>query len=277
MHSLSTKVWTFPPRSEEPKPVGAAQIRRTEQVHDVATFKELVVKVATLGHLNRRLFLLFRGQERHYSTMGGYVSLYPSIYRDGKTDKTLKKDERRDRFDKLELEAERLLDDHPKHSRATQRELGHLRRHPELQWAILQHYLLAETPYLDLTSSLRVAASFALLRDEDVATEGLIYVLGLPYPTGTITHAVDEDVKLVRLQAACPPSAKRPHFQEGFLAGSCHVDRSEPRSRHNLSRRLVATFRIVAPSSFWSPGRFDPIPRDALYPEDDEGFSWLGE
>jgi hypothetical protein len=104
---------------------------------------------------------------------------------------------------------------------------------------------------------------------------GFVYVIGVPYPTGTITHVVDEDLKLFRLQAACPPSAQRPHFQEGFLVGSCYVNDEELRANQNLSRRLITRFHIPHKSNFWMKGLFDPIPRDALLPKEDKNFDWL--
>lgn len=91
-----------------------------------------------------------------------------------------------------------------------------LRMFREAVWAVAQHYELWPTPLIDITPSLRVAASFALWGGQP---SGYLYVAALPPSTNSVTFDADQHVVLARLQAVCPPVAKRPHYQDGFLVG----------------------------------------------------------
>jgi hypothetical protein len=132
-----------------------------------------------------------------------------------------------------------------------------LRMFREAVWAVAQHYELWPTPLIDITPSLRIAASFALW---DGQPSGYLYVVALPPSTNSITFDADQHIVLARLQAVCPPIAKRPHYQDGFLAGrfpfmsldSNGID-EYPEQVSDLSRRLVA--RIVLTDSDEEPGR----------------------
>ena len=97
---------------------------------------------------------------------------------------------------------------------------------------------------------------------------GIVYVLGLPHPNGSISYYVEEQLRNIRLLSICPPEALRPYYQEGFLAGT-FPDRDPPTlsSQHDFARRLVAKFKIPK-AEFWS-NEFPPIPRVALYPAND--------
>jgi len=250
MHLIHEPIWTYTEGSQHPKRVRPSRIRKdTSDGHRVRTFTELTSKVANLGFLNAGWFLLLRGQPSDHHTGRGTVALYPSIYRNlpGKTSRN-KQVAQKQRFDELKAKVDALRKGYPSTPQYA-KELRRLDHHRELCWAILQHYGIALTPCLDATASVRVAASFALPSPAPVS--GHVYVFALPYPTGSITHAVDADITLVRLQAACPPSAKRPHFQEGFLVGSYHVDPNENRANQNVSRRLLAKFHLSDPREFW--------------------------
>jgi hypothetical protein len=119
----------------------------------------------------------------------------------------------------------------------------------EAVWAVAQHYELWPTPLVDITPSLRVAASFALWGG---MPRGYVYVLALIPSTNSVTFDADQHIVLARLQAVCPPVAKRPHYQDGFLAGrfpfvgldSSIVDR-DPKNVSNLARRMVARIHLT--------------------------------
>lgn len=89
-------------------------------------------------------------------------------------------------------------------------------------WAVIQHYELWPTPLLDLTSSLRVAASFALGLPKR-RREGFVYVFAAPNIADDL-FKMDKarDSLTFRLSAVCPPIAARPHLQEGYLTGNGH-------------------------------------------------------
>ncbi len=52
-----------------------------------------------------------------------------------------------------------------------------LERKKYIQWSILQHYEVTDTPLIDITQSLKVACSFAQLDNEN--SEAFVYVFGL--------------------------------------------------------------------------------------------------
>ena len=272
MYQLMGNVWTYTGEQEEPKKIEFIKIRKdTSKGHHVKNFFDLTSKVAKLAFLHPQWLLLFRGQREDYFTPKGLTYLYPTIYRDESDKKALRKKVKQERFDELESKAKRLLEEYPRHFAERTWEISRLKKHVELCWALIQHYEIAATPYLDVSSSLRVAASFALRESRS----GYVYVFAMPYPTGSISHFVDYDIKIVRLQAACPPSAKRPHFQEGYLIGSCYIKADNRHSKENASSRLLAKFFIDDKDSFWTKNEFDPIPEEALLPKSDIDLEWL--
>ena len=193
-----------------------------------------------------------------------------SIFRTPSRRMTLEKSEKIRRWKILEQKTKQLIDQYPLNTEEEKEAKRTLDRNKELAWAILQHYKKCDTPYLDLTHSLRVAASFATNNSKS----GYIYVIGMPYPYGTISHFIDQDMVLIHLQSACHHTAKRPHFQEGWLAGSYYLNKDCLKSNQNFSRRLIAKFHIDDTESFWS-NEFPRIPKKSLLPEDDKKFSWV--
>jgi hypothetical protein len=237
------------------------------------SYMELVDIVSFLSIMNKRLTLYFRGQMRDWA-------LRPTIFRlvwrslSGTSHKLPENPViLRLIWKHLGSEISRIVlstcEEFPMPRRAT------LRMFREAVWAVAQHYELWPTPLIDITPNLRAAASFALW---DGQCEGNLYVVALPPSTNSITFDADQHSVLARLQAVCPPVAKRPHYQDGFLVGrfpfmspdSNDIDK-DPANVSDLSRRLVA--RIIlkdanepSGSGFWS----DDFPRmsaSSLMPE----------
>jgi hypothetical protein len=143
-----------------------------------------------------------------------------------------------------------------------------LERYQILRWAILQHYEVCATPLLDVTQSLRIAASFASL---DTDEEAFIFVVGIPNISGAITASAEAGIQVIRLSSVCPPSALRPHLQEGYLLGEypemLGYDQKEFYKHYEIDfgRRLVTKFRFN-PKKFWKQSRsFPVVERPALY------------
>lgn len=230
---------------------------------DVATFPDLVREIAELSFHNPEQVLFFRGQSKEYlkDAKGGkkQSSFYPDIYRS--PSRPLPDKELAGRFDRLDELAKKL-----QVVLKTERIPGHekLLKFPELTWAILQHYKVCPTPLLDLTHSLRVAASFAL---NGSATGGVVYAFGLPHPNGSITYSVEHELLNIRLLSICPPEAQRPYFQEGFLVGSFPARRPRKYRSIDVGVRLIAKFRLPG-TGFWNTD-FHAIPNQALYPMND--------
>jgi len=73
----------------------------------------------------------------------------------------------------------------------------------------------------------------------------------------------------VRLLSICPPQALRPHFQEGYLAGTDEItDNYDRKTELDFNNRLIVKFEIPNESQFWGRG-FHQIPDTSLYPKSD--------
>jgi uncharacterized protein YutE (UPF0331/DUF86 family) len=146
--------------------------------------------------------------------------------------------------------------------------LRDIRQKTYVQWSILQHYGVIETPLLDVTHSLRVACSFA--QHDSKSDQCIVYVLGLPQVTNRISINSEDDLVNVRLLSICPPSALRPHFQEGFLTGTTDISWDfDDKTDLDFRNRLIAKFSIPTGATFWGRG-FNNIPKQSLYPVNDK-------
>jgi hypothetical protein len=227
----------------------------------VDTFEQLVEYVSILGFKNSRYNLLFRGQHQDY-LIGSkpQSSLYPSIWR-------LEPYERRRARERLESARLELL----KSELLERNEVRQLRAINERPWAVLQHYGLP-TPLLDLTQSLRVAATFAtrdLLKGNTPSANeyGFLFVLGMPNLHEGTTISLDEGLIIMRLQSVCPSCARRPHLQSGYLAGSFPTSAAWKHRSKNFAVRLLAKFRLPTRGKFWNID--NPMSVEALYPGKD--------
>ncbi len=251
------------------EPVRNHQIR-SDPGYLVRDFSELVSCVAQLAFYNENHVLLYRGQDDDYcNTKGGINTtvLKPTIFRPKRGATLLYAIP--DRFDRL-LRAEKLL-------AREWREKGledpdRIIRQRILRWAILQHYQVCKTPLLDVSQSLRVAASFAAL---DAKQFGYLYVLAVPQLSGAITASAEAGLQIVRLSSICPPSARRPHFQEGYLVGEYPEIQTVEEKRNyepyeiDFCRRLLAKFQLDL-KGFRKDKDFTLLPRKALFPGEDD-------
>lgn len=246
----------------------------------VSSFQELVEKVARLAYYNRDHVLLFRGQDSDYPNRGGNTSIHPSIlrgYRNLRHDSWI--NELHLRFEKLKRAETELVECWRSRSLP---DLHRLQNHRSLRWAILQHYEVCPTPLLDVTHSLRVAASFASHGTSGKKqTAAYFYVLAVPQISGAITASAEAELQIFRLSSICPPAAQRPHFQEGYLLGHYpEIQSAEEKERYDLytvdfARRLLCKFRLDL-TNFWRRS-FPIIPKTALYPQKDDPLLEIAE
>lgn len=214
--------------------------------------------------MNRDYVLLFRGQSKEHKSFQHNTTLKPSLFRED-AGRNPSEEVLRRRFERL-AEAERILVQ--AYSERGFRGTESVERYQIVRWAILQHYEVCATPLLDVTHSLRIAASFATASG---AREGFIFVLGVPNLSGAITASAEAGIQIIRLSSVCPPSALRPHIQEGYLLGEYpQMIGYEQKGlyRHyeiDFSLRLVAKFRFN-PETFWNPDDFPMVGHQALYP-----------
>jgi hypothetical protein len=240
-------------------PIQADELRAAEPT-PVATFTGLVRNVARVASLRHGDFIFYRGQTHDWRSKSGKTTIYPTLFRPPAGATALRTAE--------VVARKQTLDDAIAKIRARYRELGHtneLWRYREFATALLQHYELVATPMVDLTTSLHVAASFARGAGGDGA--GVVYVIAMPYPTETLSLYPRYGMALARLQSLCPPDARRPQFQEGWLVGRMPLT-AEKTPDDDLGGRVVAKYALPAGPAFWD-GQFHPIPQDALLPEHD--------
>lgn len=226
----------------------------------VKNYRELVEQVAKLSYLNKDHLLFFRGQKNDYRNKANKSTFYPTIYRG----EHITQQELNYRFDKLYSASKILVDLFKKYKIEG---LAEFRRKRLIQWSVLQHYEVTETPLIDITQSLRVACSFAQYKNEQESA--FIYVFGLPYYTNRISTNSEHDLVNIRLLSITPPQALRPYFQEGFLVGTEDITNEyEYKGELDLNNRLIAKFEIPNDNVFWGKD-FDKLPENALYPDND--------
>lgn len=275
----SQKVWTFAADRSDCHSLSNTGIRESD-AHEVYDYTELATKVAELQFRNRDFVLMFRGQPEDYTNRDGNTSLKPAIMRgptkaSNPTDALLK-----ERFERLQQAEARLVKRYEKG-----RLLGveRMRRQKILRWSVIQHYGISPTPLLDVTHSLRIAASFASIEAKRCAErEAYLFVLGVPNLSGAVTASAEAGLQIIRLSSVCPPMALRPHLQEGYLLGEypemTGIDQQQHYRHYEIDfgRRLVAKFRFK-PQNFWEDRAFPEVKRVALYPDVADPFFSIAE
>lgn len=235
----------------------------TVEAFPVKTFRELVEQVAKLSFKNKDYMLFYRGQSADHKNRAGNSSFYPSIYRGD----YLSNKEVQERFNLLKSAGKELVSLFESAKIEGYREV---KRRKAIQWSILQHYEVCKTPYLDFTHSLRVACSFAMMDNKE--EYAYIFVFGLPYLTNRISTNSEHDLVNIRLLSICPPTALRPYFQEGYLAGTDEITTNySSKTELDFNNRLIAKFKIPNNKDFWGSG-FNQIPKESLYPDKDPIF-----
>lgn len=242
-----------------------SQIREDEGF-EVSTYRKLLDEVAFVTINNRNYDIFFRGQGTDHKDKNGKSKIYPSIYRpprtkDGRPGTSIRMQEIDRRYNQLYA----LINE----SKGNADLMAKYKNDPltyfdEFHISQFQHYEIVQTPFIDITQSLRVAASFALRK----SSTGYLYVFGLPYPNGSISHYIDQNIVLVKLQNVSPVDAYRPRYQEGYLVGKYPIKR-EKEAGDNLARRMIAKFKLVNHNGkFWEPD-FTRIGDEVLFPEPD--------
>ena len=228
----------------------------------VANYKELRKHIAQLSYANKDYILFYRGQKEDYKTpKSGKSTFCPTMYRADR----LKKVELKYRWQKLnrasEIFVEKLRSKYPNKAHI-------IKRKRIIQWSILQHYEVTETPLIDVTQSLKVACSFAMLDNDN--EYAYVYAFALPYYTNRISVNSEHYLTNVRLLSVAPPQALRPYYQEGFLIGEDEFSETyADKDELDLNNRLVAKFKFRNNDAFWGESE-KALKKEELYPKDDE-------
>lgn len=226
---------------------------------EVSSYYALVDAVAFLSVMNKTLSPLLRGQTRDWPTAASIHRKVYTVALEG--DEAVKVEPRGEighYFSQLQGMESTVYDVLQRHGLPRWR---HMKSQPAAIWAVVQHYELWPTPLVDFTTSLRVAATFAMAFDAK-SKEGYVHLYGVPGLIGDLmTHT--GPVLAVRLNAVCPPSALRPHLQEGVLIG--RGDR-EPK----IASTPIARLRLDnSRGDFWHDEDFPILKRGALLPPQD--------
>lgn len=229
---------------------------------EVLDYKELRKHIAQLSYANKDSILFYRGQKDDYRNQkSGKSTFYPTMYRGDRLDK----DELKYRWEKLnkasEIFIKKLRSKYPSKTYI-------VKRKRIVQWSVLQHYEVTETPLIDVTQSLKVACSFAMLDNDN--EYAYVYVFALPYYTNRISVNSEHYLTNVRLLSVAPPQALRPYYQEGFLIGEDEFSETYAnKDELDLNNRLVAKFKFKNTKEFWGDSE-KALTREDLYPKDDE-------
>lgn len=237
---------------------------RASEGFPVKSFRQLMDEVANVTLSNKNYEMYYRGQNVDYKNNQAVfykeripkTTIYPSICRpeknsDGKPKHSIKKTQITKRYEEL--------------SKMIDLVRGRRSYFNEYYYALFQHYDILPTPLIDITQSLRVAATFALRN----STKGFVYVFGLPYPNQSISYFSDLGIVLIKLQNVVPVKAIRPRYQEGYLVGKYPI-RPTKTNGDDLANRMVAKFAIDnSGGKFWDK-YFQPMPDEILYPTNDE-------
>lgn len=236
---------------------------RQSSGYPVNTFKSLVELTGQIAIRNKQYDMFFRGQKEDFKDRNERSVIYPSICRpDKKEDGSYKSFVETITIEHRFKDLERFIQ--------FLQQKGNKKSYSEFHYALIQHYEILATPLIDITQSLRVAATFALQN----CNTGYLFVLGLPYPHGSISHYIDLNTVLVKLQNVCPAKACRPRYQEGFLVGRLPFTPYKAVG-DNLAKRLVAKFRLDnTKGKFWD-NTFSPLPDEILFPVKDTYLEWL--
>jgi hypothetical protein len=238
---------------------------RASEGYKVTTFRQLINEVANVAISNKNFEMFYRGQkEDHknnqavfYSDRKAKSTIYPTICRpskklDGCLKYSIKKTEIIKRYEDLAKMIDIVRGDKGSYFN-------------EYYYSLFQHYEILPTPFIDITQSLRVAATFALKESQS----GYLYVFGLPYPNQSISYYSDLGIVLIKLQNVIQANALRPRYQEGFLVGKYPITTTKTNG-DELANRMVAKFYIDnTTGDFWDK-YFLPMPDEVLFPPDDK-------
>ncbi len=239
---------------------------RASEGYPITNFRQLVDEVAMVTLRNKKYEMYYRGQTHDYkNNQGAFYKnkgipktiIYPVICRpERKSDNTLKYSIKKSQINKRYEELEKMIE------LARGKKRSHF---DEYYYSLFQHYSILPTPLIDITQSLRVAATFSLRN----TTKGYLYVFGLPYPNQSISYYSDLEMVLIKLQNISPIKAIRPRYQEGYLVGKYPV-RPTKTNGDDLSNRLVAKFLINNTNGKFWDRYFQPMPEEILFPKDDK-------
>jgi FRG domain-containing protein len=207
-------------------------IRRSSGVQ-VNLFRQLLVNLAELGVANPDHAILLRGQRNDHRDANGLSLVNPTIFRPQSRNLSELESQLTDAQQMLRAEvgSREQIPDAEKSALTS----------PLIAQAILQHYEVVPTPWLDLTDSAHMAAHFGL--------GGLIYAFAIPRDRMLFSRRAASGLVCRSLSSLCPSCAWRPHFQRAFVLANIRpsIDENNPpiaAFAPDLSQYLLCKFQI---------------------------------
>jgi hypothetical protein len=223
------------------------QIRDGRPFWEVSTWEALRAAVSFLTLMNKRHVLYLRAQREHYDRC--LPVLFREAWRLGERRLPLSDANRGAYYARLRDLRAPVLQVAKRVGTPRTYILEHV---PAAAAAVLQHYELWPTHFVDITRSLSTAVAFAEGKGDRALA--YLYVFAMPDLRGSITSDMDQHLTLSRLEAVCPPDAKRPHHQDAYLVARFPeppgaVGPGDPtwddwQKKTDLMRRLVAKFLL---------------------------------
>ena len=215
----------------------------------VTSYEDLATRVAELAFYNPQQVLLFRGHSPEKSEDKSCLSvLKPSLFQPVK--ERLPKKRLIQRMLTLKEAEIKLFDLYKESGLPNYQELA---RSKLKRWALLEHFGVCRTPLIEMTLSLRVAASIASQKNSAIS---FIYVLGIPSLAGAVTVDPSGQLHVIRLASVCPLSVESHHAIDSYMLGE-YTNISEFETDQfafdfdsNFTDRLLAKFRFH-PKEFW--------------------------
>ncbi len=239
-------------------------VRRSDG-YPTKSFRELVELTARVAIWNKQYDIFFRGQNHDYKNKNDKSDIYPNICRpELNSNREYKASIKTQTIEKRLAQLNYFINYLYKSERYPPR-IRRSRNFIEMDYALIQHYCILPTPLIDITQSLRVAATFALRGSQT----GYLYVFGIPYPHGSISYFIDNKIILVKLQNSCPADALRPRYQEGFLVGRFPFSPYKAEG-DNLATRMLAKFYLDNSDNHFWDNLFKPLSEKLLFPPKDQ-------
>lgn len=224
----------------------------------VRLFRDLLVHLAELAVENPNHAILLRGQNQDFRDQDGTI-IQPNAFR-------LANGTVSDAEAKVE-KAHKLLC-----AEVTKRNLPCSVKaaveHPLIAQALLQHYQLAPTQWLDLTDMPNIAVHFACHN----GAGAVVYAFAIPRHLVLHGHQPSKNGLLCwALSSLCPAYALRPHFQRAFAFAELQSDEGTdfPRISQfsgSLSSHLLCKFRINCSMVLGEMVEFGIPQGKAIYP-----------
>lgn len=214
----------------------------------VNSFEELATKVAELAFYNPHHVLLFRGHASSNTNQSSATDLKPSLFLPVK--QRLSKNRLIQRMLALKEAEVKFFNLYKEAGLANYQELG---RSKFKRWALLEHFGVCRTPLLEVSLSLRVAASVASINN---SSDSCIYVLGVPSLGGAMTVDQSGELHVVRLASVFPLTIESHHSRDSYMLGQYtnisdfETDQFALDFDSNFADRLISKFRF-SPDLFW--------------------------